>query len=499
MRSINPFSRFSDPYISPQNIVVSPQNTSSFSINSVISAQNQLTVATTYRIDPVIVRSISDLPNDSIIVFRGSPTGYCQGPNVAVPQLNLNVDNSTEHSQIFVSCISTYPQAEPYNPIADRYQVHVFPEGWIATIADGCGLDLASRQAPHAAMQGFWDHLSKRLRNDQEGFKVQKLAHYLYESIEAAHFNIYWDALLRNQEKGYHAYKNQVVANLLKLKANQASYSPDEFKALQDDISNELMLIIEALKGDTISQKKLVENQLHKRFFEHYAGATTFLCSALIKNASSSEYPYYLLSVSLGDSKGYLFRNGSIIEITKDNREDISNARDPGGKIGLCTLFPLLIDNRNLQYSLTPCMSGDLLFFVTDGVADNLDPERLGLLPNAKNSSERILNKIKESAGLDDNELNELLSYVNLEATSWKSVSLEEGNKVKSNFGLKLFEKIVTKANSPKEANEIVSQFCYKITSDYRDEKPHYFNLFDNDNTPIGKPDHTTCLTIQVQ
>ncbi|MCH9632535.1 MAG: hypothetical protein S4CHLAM6_08730 [Chlamydiae bacterium] len=498
MPSINPFSRFSDPYISPETFITPSPISSPEEIQAPSASEIGVGNITTPT-PPIIVKTISDLPDESIIVYRGTPTGFARGPNVAIPFLNFDINNSTSNSKIFATCTSTYPEAQPYNPIADRYEVRLFRDGWILTLADGCGLKPSSRLAPAAAMKGFWEHLTERLRNDQEGFKVQKLAQYLYEAIEAGHFNIYWDAFLRNHEEGYSAYKNQVISNLREIQANSQQLSAEQLERHQGDITSELNSMISALKGDSSSQRKLVNSHLENRFYENYAGATTFMCSALIKSGASSETPFYLLSVSLGDCKGFLFKNGVITEVTSDTREDLSNARDPGGKIGLCTPLPLLVDNRNLQYSLTPCSHGDILFFMTDGVVDNLDPERLGLLPNAKESPESILTKIRESASLDQDEFDALLDNLQINAQSWKLVALEQANQAKALFGRKLLEKIINSAGDASIANEKIVQYCKNITSDYRDEKPHFSNLFEQSHSPIGKPDHTTCLTIEVQ
>ena len=498
MPSINPYSRFSDPFISPDTFVTPSPISSPETIQAPsISEANDETSKPI--VNPIIVKTISDLPDESIIVYRGTPTGFARGPDVAIPFLNFDINNSTSNSKIIATCTSTYPEAQPYNPIADRYEVRLFRDGWILTLADGCGLKPASRLAPAAAMRGFWEHLTDRLRNDQEGFKVQKLAQYLYEAIEAGHFNIYWDAFLRNQENGYSAYKSQVISNLRAIQTSAQDLSTQQLQERQGRITEELNSMINALKGDSASQRRLVHSHLENRFYENYAGATTFMCSALIKSGASSETPFYLLSVSLGDCKGFLFKDGTITEITSDTREDLSNARDPGGKIGLCTPFPLLVDNRNLQYSLTPCAQGDTLFFMTDGVVDNLDPERLGLLPNAKESPDFVLTKIRESAALDQDEFDQLLNHLQVDAQSWQSVPLEQANQVKALFGRKLLEAMINNAGDATLANEKIVEYCKNITSDYRDEKPHFASLFEQHHSPIGKPDHTTCLTIEVQ
>lgn len=497
MVNINPFSHFSDPYISPDQYVIDPSSVNPSENPTSIVYTTEIPLTPSHSLSPFIASNAHELPDETIIVFRGSPTGFCAGPNIKIPVLNIDVSNGKANSQVFVSCTSTYPESQPYNPIADRYEVRLFRDGWILTLADGCGLQLASRLAPKAAMEGFWEFLTDKLKNDQDGFKTQKLAHYLYEAIQAGHFNIYWDAYLRNQA-GYSARKQEIIENLKSIQGNPNQIEASEYEKQQSKVSSDLNRILDALKGDRACQRYLMEQDLNKGFFQNYAGATTFLCSALIKGGAQSEAPYYLLSVSLGDCKGYLFRDGKIKEVTKDTREDISNARDPGGKIGLCTPVPLKIDTRNLQYSLTPCLSKDILFFMTDGVIDNLDPERIGLHPNARNSPQEVLQKIRDASDLEESDFEELLDLLNLEATSWRQVSLEQGNEIKTHFANKLLEKIIQSAQTPQLANEKISSYCHYITSEHRDEKPHYQNLFGKSALPIGKPDHTTVMTIQV-
>lgn len=486
---------FSDPYISrsPNFNIDSLRLTPSIDSTSLIT-NTEIQSQQINAHPPVVATSPSGLSDHTIIVYR-IPLGTCNGPNLSVEVLKLKFENSQSHPQIHASCTSTYPNTIPYLPIADRYEVRLFKDGWILTLADGCGLGASSRQAPLAAMEGFWTYLTDKLKNDQEGFKTQKLAQYIYEAIQAGHLNIYWDAYKRSNDGS--------DAHFLQMKDSYDSLfnSPinaQEIENKREGIKAQWDLYTEAMNGNRAYQKKLMERDLHKNFFQNYAGATTFLCSALVKTGSASNAPYYLISVNLGDCKGYLYRNGKVFEITKDSREDISNARDPGGKIGLCTPVPLLMDTRNLQYSSTPCFSKDTLFFMTDGVVDNLDPERLGLLPNATNSPQSVLNKIQQSGCFTDDEFASLLKILEQDVYSWGQLSLEEGNKIKSEFAIKLLEQLIQKSAEPRAANENIIQFCQNITSEYRNHDSSNSDAFAETPLFIGKPDHTTCLTISV-
>jgi hypothetical protein len=74
----------------------------------------------------------------------------------------------------------------------------------------------------------------------------------------------------------------------------------------------------------------------------------------------------------LGDCKAFhLGKNGSISEITAGNRRNISDASDPGGRLGSYK-DDGSPDLRNLTCYWYPCNSQDTIIFMTDGVHDNL-------------------------------------------------------------------------------------------------------------------------------
>lgn len=86
--------------------------------------------------------------------------------------------------------------------------------------------------------------------------------------------------------------------------------------------------------------------------------------------------------ISVGDCKAFHLERetNKIHEITKGSRTVALDASDPGGRIG-----PYLEngapDLRNLQLYFHRCNEGDLIYIVSDGVYDNLDPQQLGLVP----------------------------------------------------------------------------------------------------------------------
>lgn len=62
-----------------------------------------------------------------------------------------------------------------------------------------------------------------------------------------------------------------------------------------------------------------------------------------------------------------MYRDGKVIDVTAGNRGNLTDARDPGGRIGpqLSLGRP---DLRNLALVNVPVLDDDLLFAVSDGV-----------------------------------------------------------------------------------------------------------------------------------
>jgi len=106
-------------------------------------------------------------------------------------------------------------------------------------------------------------------------------------------------------------------------------------------------------------------------------GTTTMLAAVVVQMGKDA---WELVCISVGDCKLFIYRDGAIIDVTAGNRGNLTDARDPGGRIGpqLSLGRP---DLRNLALTSTPCRKDDLVFVVTDGVHDNFDPQQLGMSP----------------------------------------------------------------------------------------------------------------------
>lgn len=122
---------------------------------------------------------------------------------------------------------------------------------------------------------------------------------------------------------------------------------------------------------------------------------------------------WVLVSVSIGDCKSFLLRNGTALEISPSQRSSL-NVRDPGGRIGTTNeAYPSEswpeVGNMMINFSIVE--PGDILIYVSDGVHDNLNPSLLGVNPG--DIAEFFVGKNWSELGVDDG--NNLISKWRLE------------------------------------------------------------------------------------
>jgi len=208
--------------------------------------------------------------------------------------------------------------------------------------------------------------------------------------------------------------------------------------------------------------------------------------------AASTAVPVYDLTVPGFESflangavahncKAFIY-NGRIEDITAANRQNASDARDSGGRLGPAFDFETddvreLADLRNLTLFSMPCDDGDVLILVTDGVHDNLDPQHLGKLPK------------------------DMPKSMNLEPVSdWSRVDQTKAEQAKNVFRIAFLEKHVEGATDSLDLCNRLVEHCLKTTSASRRfmmenagrKVPEDYRSFP------GKMDHTTCVCVRV-
>jgi len=250
----------------------------------------------------------------------------------------------------------------------------------------------------------------------------------------------------------------------------------------QKDISTLKEAAVTLLESFENAHKKIINGQTN--IWD--AGTTTLLGGLLFElDEPQLNHSCIFLCVNVGDCKIFHWsaKSENITDITAGNRRNLTDAKDPGGRIGPF-LAPGLPDWRNLGLYFTECDIDDIIVAVSDGVHDNLDPQELGYLP--------------KELGL--NEFN-----------SWDEA--EQGNphetdriktEYRTNFLKKLFLQIMDDKKVKKlEVNEVTKKLlehCQEVTKKSRvfmeqnpgKRLPSDYLLFP------GKLDHSTCLAFKV-
>jgi len=230
------------------------------------------------------------------------------------------------------------------------------------------------------------------------------------------------------------------------------------------------------------AHEKIVEGKPIDSIWE--IGTTTLLAGILFETQVKDNWLFLCLSV--GDCKAFHWsaKSGQVIDITCGNRKNLTDPRDPGGRIGPHVAAGLP-DWRNLDFYSINCQEGDIIFCVSDGVHDNLDPQELGLLPKQ-------------------------VGMPNIE--SWKEAEAkhpDETERVKTEQRTTLLKKLLKEALEAKKTRKLtpadVVQSWMKHCSQVTAKSRKFMEDFPEKKLPSdyveypGKLDHTTCLAFQVR
>lgn len=208
------------------------------------------------------------------------------------------------------------------------------------------------------------------------------------------------------------------------------------------------------------------------------AGCATLAGGILLQTCDNL---WTFISTCVGDCKIFHFsqRAQTVTDVTAFNRIAISDPSDPGGRIGPY-VEGSCPDLRNLSLFVTECSADDILFLVSDGVHDNLDPENLGISPNLLGASR----------------------------PSWSEIESDEARLLKKVYMENMFCDIVLASIDPKGSGQVLPQLCVKkllenafnITVSSRKFVEEGLGTrlpLDHDNYP-GKCDHTTAVAFKV-
>jgi serine/threonine protein phosphatase PrpC len=234
--------------------------------------------------------------------------------------------------------LSTYPLLptgqRDGDPNADCAWVRLYANRAFVALADGCNWGHRPRDAARSAVAALRDYLTRRCGRDAVVPDLHEAAHYLLRAFAEADRRI-----MQGKGDTWEAGTTTLIGGLL---LQLAPHSSKNAKNAGDH-------------GE--------------------------------KCEESSQWGFVCCSV--GDCKAFHYAparggkggGGEVTDITAGNRMNVTDVRDPGGRLG-----PYLEggapDLRNLKLYFMPCEPGDVLLLVSDGVHDNFDPQMLGRLPS---------------------------------------------------------------------------------------------------------------------
>lgn len=219
---------------------------------------------------------------------------------------------------------------------------------------------------------------------------------------------------------------------------------------------------------------------------------TTTICGGLLAQMVVGEGKtptWAFLCISVGDCKVFKYSEvtRTLTDITWGNRADSRDASDPGGRIGPYIFEKqskdALPDYRNKTFFFTPCLEGEYILMMSDGVYDNVDPEHLGKTPNQ----------------LNKNVVGDCVVPPN---STWESLDMITMSTLKENYIVYKLQKLIHKVSDVTPTNIINTLIdnARRVTSNTR----NFLEKYPNQNEPQdyvnypGKVDHSTCICIRV-
>eukprot|EP01102_Stenamoeba_stenopodia_P011036 TRINITY_DN336_c0_g1_i1.p1 TRINITY_DN336_c0_g1~~TRINITY_DN336_c0_g1_i1.p1 ORF type:complete len:945 (+),score=158.27 TRINITY_DN336_c0_g1_i1:308-3142(+) len=336
-------------------------------------------------------------------------------------------NGSEAHYGDYISArvISTYPHVptKPLrdgDPICDRVSVLVYENRAIVTMTDGCNWGVKARDASLKANESFMQHVAQHIN---ELTDVQKMTSVFLRGIFVAHERIM-------DTKAADIGTTTILGGVL------CEVDPSSIVSLSSS----------------------------------YCSTTT--------PSDGRKWAFFCLSV--GDCKAYHYsvKTQHLVDITKGNRKNLLDARDPGGRLGPYNDAGTP-DLRNIAMYYRIVEPDDVIFVVSDGVHDNFDPQLLGVTP--------------QEMGLD--------------ADTWANSSADLVEEKKYQYSTqKIAELLKSVPNTPegkahaRKISNVLIEYASSVTSPSRD----FMVNFPKKKLPIdyktypGKMDHTSCISLRV-
>jgi len=344
--------------------------------------------------------------------------------------------------------VSTYPlmpggKKRQGSPICDQYYVQAQPDRLFVCVADGCNWGERPRDAARAAAKAF---VTFAVEHFIASYDVRECGKMLLSAMKSAH-----NSIIANKddlwEAGTTTLVGGVVIPLMPPPCPEGSPAPSE------------------------------------------------------QDKSNIEYGICLLSI--GDCKCFLWESatGKVRDITVDNRGNLLDPTDPGGRLGP-TVGGGQPDTRNLTLFFERCHENDVIMLCSDGVHDNLDPSSLGVDPEVL--SPKFAGKNWDEACKLDYDLAASVKR-NFSAQRLADLMNGKGSLFTTDFGPLKSDAAGPTVSKGKDLNleEVatdITEYCLRVTQSSRDFMENSRDKLPKDYKRYpGKMDHTTCVLVRAR
>ncbi|GAM23843.1 hypothetical protein SAMD00019534_070180 [Acytostelium subglobosum LB1] len=363
---------------------------------------------------------------------------------------------STVHScfnnNFYAKTVSTYPHLPGHpkregDPICDHFCIQVQSTRVVAAVADGCNWGSRPAEAALKASTAFVDFISKALSNS-EIRTVQDAGNQILSAFNYAH--------------------NRIIEG-----------KPDIWEAGTTTLLGGVM--VEMVESSQTTNASVTQSaNLNRSIPNPNAGGAGAnkdkLAAAKDPNTPPSRWGF--ICASVGDCKAFHYSHSTkkFADITKNNRGNVDDAKDPGGRLGP------YVDNgqpdlRNLCLHFLPCQENDIIILMSDGVHDNLDPQSIGVTPRE----------------------------LQLPHDNWSDMEFEKIQESKSKYMQEFLKKKIRglQVDDPLSAKLVVDRLIDHVVETTRSSRDFMVNspskpLPDDLKAYPGKMDHSTCVAFKV-
>ncbi|KAM9997912.1 hypothetical protein ACTFIY_007566 [Dictyostelium cf. discoideum] len=413
---------------------------------------------------PVVIGSVQNQFPKFLIVDPKNDTftSTINGPSADALESTFH---SCFNNNFYARTISTYPHLPNHpkregDPICDHFCVQIQASRIIAAVADGCNWGSRPAEAATRASISFVDFMSKALSSEIQ--TVQDAGNHILSAFNYAH-----NRIVEGKSDIWEAGTTTLLGGVLvELQQSEAS-KPEPSSQLGRSGVNKPVI---GANFANLTGSGIVSNGL---------SASVNNAGSNVKDINAPPSKWGFICASVGDCKAFHYSASSkkFTDITKNNRGNVDDPKDPGGRLGpyVANGQP---DLRNLCLHFLPCNENDIIVLISDGVHDNLDPQTVGWTPR-------------------DLQLN----YEN-----WSDMEPDKALEAKTKYTQEFLKKKLR--THDQEQDPITAKFiteklvehCVETTKSSREFMVNFPNkpLPDNLKEYKGKMDHVTCVAFKV-